>query len=610
MRKIFLMTLGLLMGLCLSAAPQGKGKPAPKAAVSEAGHAFRSVSYPDQMQSDLELTGDVDPFHVDVVATNIPEGVDAIQRQLAPQMALLGLVPVTRQEVAKAKKQHSPVNQYLLLGADELVFRPKDGAAMADLVKRISFLGDRARGEFRGEVKGFLILFKISEAAFQAGGHLGADLQVAISGVVVGGYGEGKKSVSFLMGDSTNSHDLRSMVSAVAQGETPEMAMVDANEFLKVPSNFDGALIKNSEPTKCVFAFHGEWTRSATIEGATAARYSSKAASLRSIFSDDKGRLRFGFNLGMKRGVVRFRAFNWAGDGELAKVVDEGTVVQEGDLFKLAGRQYTVVFRQGKSVWSPDKIVAGRFEGREFEFGNSLRPGKPYGRDTDYQAGQYAPEWAAGSYVHVSDGFLGKFYFRLFGGKSTVIIPTITMNGGLVLGASGYYGGRPIDEFRPVFSRGVAFYRTAVGGARSVGAIKLEINSEGIPVGLVFSGDSNGLSSRLTGASVPVEVGRAEADALLQAAKTNSGLMRALPVALDAPFKGCVFHAPWPAYYADFQGPAVNIANRETQMAYAEAVRQWQSDVQAAGGSLILVELAKWADKPTAMNGIGYVTSK
>lgn len=604
MRKILITMACLIAGLVLSATPQ-KRQPT-KSQAASGGISFRSTAYGDQVRSDLELRGSVEPFDVDVVAATLPEAMDGLQQQLATSMGLLGLVPMSRQEVAKARRVPSLGNPVVLVGGDEIVFRPKDGTVSENLLKRVVFIGDRSLGDYSGKLLGLLVTFQVEDPNY-VDGRVTAHLQVGLKGILMGGYGDGRKATSPLMDSNMNSHDLRSLVSAVAQGESPETALVDANDFLSVPQNFDGVVLQAGAEAKVLFTFHGDWRPSTTIEGATAALYSKKAARLKAVFSDDGSSYKLGFNFGMRRGVPKFRAFTWPGEGEPANLMDEGPVSRDGGIFKLSGKRYTVIFRSAKAPWNPTSVLTGRFEGRAFQYENSLRAGRPYGRDTEYQASQYTPEWAAGSYLHVTDGFLGKYFFRLFGGKTIVAVPTVMLDGKFQFGDPVYVGngGRVVDEFRPLFSRGMAFYRTAVGGPKTVEMIFPRIGADLAVESVRFGGSNLGVRSILNGVSTTVEF--AEEATFLAAAKTNHGLFRALPGALSASFKGCVFYAPWPAFYADMEGPAKETANHETREAYQGACIGWKTAVQLVGGTFVPVEPSKWAERPMVMDGVGRI---
>lgn len=386
-----------------------------------------------------------------------------------------------------------------------------------------------------------------------------------------------------------------------ATGAAKAVKSSDPADLLKIPNSFSGVVLEAAQKERVLGAFRvTEWVNApgqfagSSIPGL---RYSERAPLLRGFLGfADREAMALSFNLAIRNGKGYFRAFKWDPDlgpakTQYATVEDEGEITRlEDGTFQLLGSQYRFLLREkpAEVAWEPTQVSLYRFEGQNVGTMATPSPGRPHGNGM--YPNQFVPTWSVGSYLYLTDGRLGRLYFRLFGTDQVAVWPTVVVDGKTKFGPTSFIFQRQIEpvgreDARGLFGRGLAFDR--MSGTWPATTYVIAFGSDMLlrSVKVAVERGEKGLTT-IEGVSVPVAITEMDAKEILGLARDNGWVVSPSPFSLGRQllnaFRGVSLTAPVPVFW--------NTPDSVPAVQRDEQTSLWKADLERVGATLRIPE--------------------
>lgn len=375
----------------------------------------------------------------------------------------------------------------------------------------------------------------------------------------------------------------------------------DLNDKLSLPKRFAGAVI-DKKSGRIILSVIGTWGPSPEIQGSSSAvAYSKRAAKLSDFMNrDDTSTYLYSFNVGQKNGRLLVRTFKWPkreyGLENPSPVVqeDEGEGSFVNGRMEFETEKHRLVF-QGASEgnWMPKEANLFRWSASDVQGSH-----RPFSLNLESFPSQYVPTWGGGSYLILSDGFMGCLYYRYFAGSTTFILPTITLGSEVVLGDPRHFDGQKIvngggERLSELWQEGLRDYGQEPY-QREV-ATRFQFGKGWSLQSVIQVGEDSGVTSFdsvLAGNAESVALEESVKGEILDRAREKEWPLSAGPYSLRRTllraFKGCDLVAPRkPLKTAN--GFMTSSFNQHTDQTWQSALALWREEADAAGATLTVL---------------------
>lgn len=369
-----------------------------------------------------------------------------------------------------------------------------------------------------------------------------------------------------------------------------------------IPKAFVGYAVHKTSG-EVILWFQGTWMESPTVAGGGAgATWSRRAARLVPLdASGTGGILSTSFGLGRQDGRWVIRQFklepDYAQPGKFkpTTLADEGTGDFTDGVFRFEMDKLSIILFPGKEGWKPTSLRVFRFLGTDFTVSSTLVPcvAHAFGKGPT----QLAPIWAAGSYLLLEDGPLGRMIYRGFGEQGNTWVLRYVREGGRVLRSTpDPYGGATRLEkgtypVATLYQNGLGLAKSDFQGVESMSldlAFKDPARLEEVRFDGKAWGTWNNPSMQFTLSGAASEMPLAEpvrAEALSRATEPQwlaSGGPYSPQKLLNGAFQGCYAQVPFLSLNPA-KSPGAQMGNEKNLQAQKLAIPGWMNAYQEAG---------------------------
>lgn len=376
----------------------------------------------------------------------------------------------------------------------------------------------------------------------------------------------------------------------------------DVLDQTKFPVKFAGYAVHKAS-NDVVLWFQGTWIEApAIVGGGSSASWSKRAARLTVMDTNSDGPLlATSFNLGQQEGRWVIRLLRLVPDEtkphhfKPSPLTDEGTGEQVDGSYRFDMEQIRLVIFPRDSAWKPASLRLFRFLGDDFAASAALAP--CIAQTVNWGPTQLAPIWAAGSYLLMEDGLLGRLIYRGFGEQGNTWVVRYAREGQKLVKSSAepFEGSMPKAKGTwPVvglYQNGLGF---GTGNTRGVEKMELDLVFKD-PTRLEevrFDGKAKGLWTTPTmeftlhGASTEINIPEAvRVEALSRCADPHwmaSGGPYSPQKLLNSAFQRCIAQAPLRSVNTANMSWA-EIANDNNKQAFFQSVDGWLIAFQESG---------------------------
>ena len=393
----------------------------------------------------------------------------------------------------------------------------------------------------------------------------------------------------------------------------PHIEEPDLNDQLGLPKRFVGAII-DKKTNSMILSVIGTWGPAPEIQGSSSTvKYSKLGARLSDFLTQDETtRYLYSFNIGQKNGRLLVRTFRWP--SQSYGLVSSTPVVQEDEgegssrdgRFEFETEKQRIVIRAAdEGRWAPKEIHLFHWIASDVQGTKAPKRASMEGWGADV-ASQWVPTWAGGSYLVLSDGFMGKAFFHAFGGTTTFEMAAAATGDEIHFGPPFHQEGNMLleggyDRLSEWWQGGLRIFgQSSMPG----GSLKTSFRFRkgwGL-TDLSIAGRENegttSYTSSMAGTSEEVPVEARVRDEVLDRSREAEWPMSAGPYSLKRvllnAFKNCTLVGPRVALSTDsYRGDptyAAKVFNQRSVETYKSALAQWREDAESAGATLKLVE--------------------
>lgn len=396
---------------------------------------------------------------------------------------------------------------------------------------------------------------------------------------------------------------------------TPTKDLLDQSRF---PGRYLGYVVLKAA-NEVILWFQGTWEDAPTIvgggSGATWSRRGARLKKMDALHSDAE--LATSFNLGQQDGRWLIRMFRWEPDPAMpgqfkpAPHSDEGTGEAVEGSYRFDLEKYRIVLFPREAAWKPTTLRVIRFLGDDFAASAALAPSVAPGLGKGPT--QLAPVWAAGSYLLMEDGPLGRMIYRGFAEQGNTWVVRYAREGTQLVrsAAEPYEGSKRTDKgtwaAATLYANGVGLGKSDFYGIEKM-SLDLAFRDPAQLEEVRFDGRAWGtwgnpsMEFTLHGTSTEVAIPDAVRTEVLSRCADPQWLAAGGPYSpqklLNLAFQGCYAQGPRLSLNPA-KNPGAEMANEKNKQGLQQALPGWTNAFQECG--IRTSKIPYWTRKPAPL---------